>query len=298
MMSKLNRAGLLAMILVHQPGLAQQPVDERRAAPRDGTVKITNNAGSITVVAWDSDGVAIKGTLAPEIERLNFSTDERATRIRVVVPREFRDRRLEGSDLQVWVPRGSHVAVRTASGNIAVSDVRAGVDLESVEGDIRVEGAFRGVYAQTASGDIEINAVRKGPLRVRSMSGAVTVRGNGGYIDISTVSGDTWVSSEFVWDGQITSVSGDIHFEGEFERDASFYFESNSGTIELVLQARAAADFDITTVSGSIETDFPVDTTGTLRSGRAREYVFSVGGRGTHIRMKTYKGKVRIKRQE
>lgn len=296
MMKNTFKAAMLALAFTASAASAQTAVDERLAASRDGTVKVTNLAGSVRVTGWDRDTVAIAGTLGSEIERLAFESDDRATKIRVVPIRESRARPLEGSDLEIRVPRGSHVAVRTWWGDIRIENVQGGADLESTEGDIRVRGAFRAIHAQTAAGNIDIDATRKGVLRVKSVGGDITVRGAGGYIDVSTVSGSARVEGRRVWEGRITSVSGDIRFSGDFERDGSFEFESNSGTIELVLPSDIAADFDIISFSGLLETDFPADTTATLHGNR-REYVFNVGGKGTHIKMKTYKGRVRIRKK-
>lgn len=295
-MKNVYATAFLALVVAANAAFAQTQVDERRPASRDGTVKITNPAGSVHVIGWDRDSVAITGTLTSEIERLNVGGDQRATKIRVVPLKNYRAQPLEGSDLIVRVPNGSHVAVR-ASGDIEAEDIRAGVDLESTDGNIRIRGFFRAVYAQTAAGDIDIDASRKSMLRAHSVGGDVTVRGAGGYIEVSTVSGNALVEGQRVWEGRVTSVSGDILFRGTFERDGSFQFESNSGTIELILPPDAAANFDITSFSGQLESEFPADTSEVV-DGSRREYIFNIGGRGAQIKVKTFKGKVRLRKGE
>ena len=51
-------AGVLAATLA-SAGSAQTSVDQRRAAEADGTVEIENPAGTIHVVGWDRNEVAV-----------------------------------------------------------------------------------------------------------------------------------------------------------------------------------------------------------------------------------------------
>lgn len=294
----------LLLIVVTGSAAAQQRVDEKRAASHDGTVKISSTAGSIRVVGWDRDTVAITGTLGAEIAHLDFRIDERATRIYVVPNRTVFDAAdtdalvLLGSDLEIRVPRRSYVAVRTVSATIDVVDMSGGVDLVSEGGDIRVtagsqrRGARRieywplSIYAESAGGDIDIDARTK-IVRAKSVNGSVTVRRGHGFVEISTVSGDARLSGEGISRGGISTVSGDIWFEGDFERGAlSFSFQTHSGSIELRLPSHIAAFFDLSTVSGRIENEF----------APASASSFSTGRGGARVKVTSFKGGIRILR--
>jgi DUF4097 and DUF4098 domain-containing protein YvlB len=261
-------------------------VDERGPAARDGTVKITNAEGTVRVTGWYRDSVAVTGTLGAGAERLEFSTDARETKIRVLLSRDAET--VEGSELEVRVPRFSYVAVRTSAAEIEVVDVGGGLDLESVSGGIRVSGNPRMVYAESAGGDVHLEVATK-IARAKTLNGDVTVLGARGFLEVSTVSGDAIVTGEELWEGSITSVSGNIRYEGDFQSEGSFSFESHSGIIELALPARTAADFRLTTFTGvKTENDFaPAD---------ARS--FAIGGGGTLIQVRSFKGTVRILKGE
>jgi hypothetical protein len=273
-------------------------VNERKPAPHDGTVKITDLAGSVRVSGWDRDSVAIRGALGEGVERLEFSTDERATRIRVLMKREYRGKLVTGSDLEIRVPRQSHVAVRTGTGAIGLSDVSGAVDLESADGTIRVEGAPRFVYARSVGGAVEVAGLSK-VVRASSVSGRVTIRRAAGYVEASTVSGDVRLSGRGLWEGEVTTVSGDIGFDGSFDRGGSFSFETSSGAIEIGLPSWMGADIDIVTYSGSITNDLEPDAK-PVRSanGPRRELVFSTAGGGTRLAIRTFKGAVHLLRSE
>ncbi len=282
MTKRLAAVGLAAFLLSNQAAIAQREVNERRPAASDGTVKITNAVGSVTVRGWDRDTVAVSGKLGVGSERLELSVGERDTRIRVVVPRDALTN--QGSELVVHVPRGSHVAVRTAAADVTISDVTGALDLESVSGQISASGRPRLVYAESAAGDVYIDVVAKA-IRARSVGGNVTVLRALGYLQVSTVSGSARVEGNGLWEGEVSSVSGDILFAGDFDSGGSFHFESHSGTVQLTLPSNIAADFEITTFgNGGIENQF----------APASERSFSTGGGGTQLSIKSFKGKLRI----
>ena len=108
---------------------AQEAIDEGLAATPDGTVKITNAAGSVRVRGWSRDSVGVSGTLGAGSEGIEFSVTGRETRIRVVLPRGA-TQELRATDLVVHVPRESHVAIRTAAADVDVDSVYGVVDAE------------------------------------------------------------------------------------------------------------------------------------------------------------------------
>jgi len=276
----------LLTLLVPAAAAAQQRLDERLPASRDGTVKITSAIGVISVRGWQNDSVAVTGLLGDRAARLEFVSEGRETRIRAVLPSDMEA--TEQTTLDVQVPRGSHVAVRSSTADIQIRDVDGAVDLESVGGDIAVRGSPRMIYAETAGGDIEIEASERAStkvIRASSLNGSVTVSGARGYIDVSTVGGRAYIAGENIWEGEAKSVSGDVIFEGGFDPGGSFYFESHGGDIELRVPADSHIDFDVTSIySGRVTNDFAA----------ADERAFSIGGGGTRVRIKSFKGDIRI----
>lgn len=261
--------------------------DERRSAASDGTVKITNPAGSVSVSGWSADSVRVTGRLGDEVEGVEFSTDERATHIRVVLRKAWRDRPVGGSDLEVSVPLSSHVAVRTREGTVEIRRVSGAVDLESETGDLTIHDSPRFVYARSVGGDVAITGVSK-LMRASSVAGSVTVDRGAGYVELSTVSGPIRVAGRNLWEGRVQSVSGDIRFEGDFQESGSFAFESNSGRIELLVSPNIRADFDVSAYAGRVLTELA----GASISGSGN--LFSLNGGGTRLQVRTFKGTVRI----
>ncbi len=274
-------AGL--MVLGASTALAQRPIDERRPAAREGTVKISNAVGSVRITGWSKDTIAIAGTIAEGAE-IDFQVGGRETSIRVTAPTSSSLQPVDPSAIEVRVPRQSSVAVRTVEASIQVSGVQGSADVESQTGDVRVSGPIRTVYAESAGGDVDLDVSTK-VARAKTVDGDITVREARGYLDVSTVSGTLQVFGLEVWETELTSVSGDISFEGSLSREGSLYVESHSGTIDLALDPNQRADFDVLSVAGAVENSLS-DATGRT---------FSVGGGGTQVKIKSFKGVVKIR---
>ncbi len=174
----MKRLGLAVMALaaVAFPAAAQQKLDERRPASKDGVVEIDNVSGSVTVTGWDRDEVAVTGTLGRGSERLEFTGGSGRTEVRVVLPHFARH--VDGSDLEIKVPGGSRVEVNTVSAEIGVDLVAGPVRLESVSGRVKLGGSPREFEAKTVSGDIEITAAAA-PGRASSVSGTIALARRG-----------------------------------------------------------------------------------------------------------------------
>jgi DUF4097 and DUF4098 domain-containing protein YvlB len=88
--------------------------------------------------------------------------------------------------------------VKSASGDLHVGSVAQRSNLQLVSGDVYIAEADDAISANTVSGDQRFEAVLKGRLELRAISGDISVgvrRGSRVFIDANTVSGST--SSEF-----------------------------------------------------------------------------------------------------
>lgn len=270
---------------------AQQPVDVRRGAVSDGTVKISAGAGKIRIVGWFRDTVAVTGVVGRVDDVVEIRALDQATTIHVGRRVNAPDQgdRSAGTDLEIRVPLRSYVAVRTVSAEVDVDSLTGGVDLETETGSIRVLGfATRSVYAESAAGDIEVAAHSK-IVRVKSVNGRITVRRALGFLTASTVSGDIRVGGDHLSQVEVSSVSGNIEFDGSLARDGfGFTFESHGGSIELRLPENLTADLDVRALKGRVENAFAPASGGAA---------VSVGGGGAPIKVTSFKGHVRISKR-
>jgi hypothetical protein len=93
---------------------------------------------------------------------------------------------------------GGSLDVKSVSGDVHVGSVARDANVQSVSGDVYIGDAAASIRANTVSGDQRYEAVVRGRLELRAVSGDIGVgirRGSRVFIDANTVSGST--SSEF-----------------------------------------------------------------------------------------------------
>jgi DUF4097 and DUF4098 domain-containing protein YvlB len=291
----MNRIGIFALAVAAAalPAVAQQRVDETKPAAKDGTVEVHNVAGSVRVTGWDQDQVAVSGTLGRGTERLEFTSGDRRTVVRVVLPHSAHH--VDGSDLEIRVPRGSTLEVSTVSADVSVDKVGGEMDLEAVSGQITVAGEPKRFSARSVSGDVEITAANA-PGRAKSVSGGVKLNGVTGDVEAGSVSGDITVKGGDVSRVDLETTSGDIRLDAGLAKDARVNAKTVSGTVELTLPAATAADFDVTTFSGNITNDFGPAAKRTSEYGPGKELSFATGA-GGRITAKSFSGNVHLRKK-
>ena len=72
-------------LLAALPGIAAAgtPINKRTSADPNGTVEVSNVAGSVTVTGWNRNEVEVTGELGDGTEKLEFTKSEKLTRIKV-----------------------------------------------------------------------------------------------------------------------------------------------------------------------------------------------------------------------
>jgi len=283
---------LTALLVLAGSCWAQQEVNERRQADPSGVVEIENVAGSVEVVGWGQAELVVTGTLGRGTERLDVDGDGHRIRIKVVLPRDARN--VDGSDLTIRVPAGSRVEVSTVSADIHVAGLEGRVDLQSVSGSILVGGTPAELEAETVSGELD---VERAPDRseLASVSGDVTVTWAEGAIEAASVSGDVIIRDGSLDRAELATTSGNVRCEAEVTGRGSFDMETMSGNVVMVVPAGVAAEFEISTFSGSIRSQLGPEPQRTNRYAPGEELNFSTGAGGPRISLSSFSGNVELR---
>jgi len=266
--------------------LGQAPAGGTRFEQRwpfaaDGSVRIVNPAGRIRVIGWDTDSLAVSGRGPGSLAAAGTAN----VRKLVVTGK---------AELEVHVPRGARVWVKSVSADIDVVGVDGTLDLNSVGGAIHVVGTPADVTAETMGGPVEL-AGGSGRARVKTVSGDILLRGASVDLGASTLSG-TIVVRAAGWQrggtgvqrGHFESVTGDVRFDGELGRGGIVEVESQSGAVALRVPATTVADFDLLSIGGSITNRLTADVAerGALR--------FSTGPGGAQVIVRSFKGSISL----
>jgi hypothetical protein len=192
----------------------------------------------------------------------------------ITVPADATIRSRTGSGDQSIEGTHGNAEVQTGSGNVKLANIAGEVRLQTGSGDVRAHEISGAVHGSTGSGDVEIEETGQGDLELRTGSGNITARGiQGGF------RGETG--------------SGEITAEGT--QSGPWEIQTGSGNVHVRLPGNAAFDADVSTNSGSINTDVPVEMTVQGRVEESRKAIRGkVRGGGPLLRVRTGSGDIHI----
>ncbi|HUP88480.1 MAG TPA: DUF4097 family beta strand repeat-containing protein [Longimicrobiales bacterium] len=225
------------------------------------SIAVSNSSGEIRVERGTGSSVTVcverHGRNADELE-IETKNENGVATLRVVHPPN-QGRRFEAdADLTVRVPEGMNsVSFSSASGDVTV------VGIGSDE-----------LSAHTASGSVTARNVRADVLDLSTASGSVRVEGaTAARVKAHTASGDVRVD-----------LNGNV-------RDVNA--STASGSIEIGVPAAFSGEVEMSTASGDMETDFPMQVITKRRNSlRAR-----IGDGSAHVALHTASGDVRLVRR-
>lgn len=270
---------------------ASEVVEQRFEVSGMPTVRVSNVSGETEVTVGASDEVFVRAR-----KRVHGWSEDRARRLLrnveirleqhgdeiVIEPRLFEQERgwLElfrggrvAVDLDVRVPRTTHVDARTVSGDLSLTGTRGPIELQSVSGEVSVR-------------DVQ------GPMRLRTVSGDASASGYAGQVEANSVSGEIEFERSRVRTPDIVTVSGDVDIDALFvpAGEPEARLKTVSGEIRVAL-GDADLDIDLRTVSGDLEVDGPARVE---KQGRRDRHVV-VGAGGPRLRVKTVSGDLSVR---
>lgn len=191
-----------------------------------GTITIKNVSGDVNIKGYDGSAVEVtaykEGRDRDQVEVENLSTANRVSLRADYAEHCNCDASLR---FEVRVPRSvrfNFEKISTASGNLNAENVTGRIEMNTASGDVTLAGV-------------------SGEIRASSASGSVKVKEAAGSVSASSASGDVEVELSRV-EGE-----GDMHFS------------SASGNVNVRLPSSIDATVEMSTVSGSIDTNLPIE---------------------------------------
>jgi DUF4097 and DUF4098 domain-containing protein YvlB len=273
--------------------LAGTSISKRTPADPSGEVEVSNTAGTVKVTGWDRAEVEVTGELGEGTERLEFTSADKVTRIKVILPN--RSHHVEESDLVIHIPAASRLSVNTVSADIDVHGVQGAQRLQSVSADIATDAAEEDVECKTVSGDVTVNGSgKKGLLTITTVSGDAKVTRAAGELNANTVSGDFTLGVTDTSRSRLRSTSGDLTLVSQLAADGRLDIESISGDVRLDLQGAVNAEFDVSSFNGDIRNCFGPKPVSTSEYTPGKEWRVREGQGGARVRIKTLNGDISI----
>ena len=225
-----------------------------------GSISVKNVSGDISITGYDGDAVIVHGfRRGRDSEMVEVEDRSSGNRVDVGVRYPSPCNCDASVRFEVRVPRGMNFEIDKIS---------------------------------TASGDIEVTGVR-GQINVSTASGDVLVKNVNGRINASTASGEMRVV-DVVGEVSAQSASGNVEVEiARLEGTDNMKFSSASGDVSVKLPSNIDADISMTTATGDIKTDFPIEVK-EQRHGPGSQAHGRLGSGSRMIRISTASGDVSL----
>ncbi len=269
---------------------AQQRVDESRPFVASGSLRIMVLEGSLRIRAWDRDSVRVTGTVSGSRSSFYFSPVVGGTaKLGFEAPQGGR------AELELSVPAGTTLWIKTSGAPIHVAGVTGPLDLYTVTGRIQVDGAPRSLYAESMAGPVVVAGSPR-VARVKTGSGDVTYNGSGADIALSTVSGGISLNGE----GELVrltveTIGGEVRMRGSVDPGGVVIVNSHDGPVTLAVPPAMNADFLLVTLQGRLVNELTRGSTRKSSGLKGQELAFTNGSGGAHVTIRTFSGAVRVR---
>jgi hypothetical protein len=317
---------LLSLLLSMPLVFAQEEEKEEEDAPQQSQVRVMPadpavvialclESGNINVVGGDRREVRVSGdddalVTLRRTENPNATTP--ATRLEVLVsgsPKEppMRFGECRGTtDIELEVPRGATLYVKTREGDVEISDVGE-VRAETSSGNIGVRRVAKAVEAASVSGDISLEE-SNGRIRLRSISGSIEavnakITEPNDFLYANTMSGDVRLEQIAQPRVEASAITGDINLTGPLARGGSYSFKTTTG--DITLNMPDSVSFQVTakvSQGGEVITDFPLKYTGSapatdvISSGKLIG-TYGTGPAAATLNLVSFSGTLRLRKQ-
>jgi len=267
--------------------LAADNRQEKRLTVAPGAViNIVNNAGMVNLHGGSGQQVVVTSTTHSDSVNVAPTVTADGRRVEISVQSASGQKLTDDDakvDLDVTVPAGVSVVVRTAT---------ASVMAEGLNGDLS---------ASSDTGQITLKNVSKAHIHIRGVAAPVSLANvKGGDVDITAAGGNVDMVNVTGHKVTVGTTSGNIGFQGDVSGGGDYTFTSHSGGIDLTIPESASFELDARAVRGTVENDFPL-----VQKSHA-QYPQTTGGRSfsgtshsgsSSVQVQSFSGRIRVKKQ-
>jgi hypothetical protein len=269
-------------------------IHQTRPFIRNGNLRIMLLEGSVRVGTWDRDSIRVAARLDAAGRRGFYfaASPEGAGKLGVDTDGAG------AAELDVTVPPGTRLWVKTAGAPIEVSGVEGSLDLYAVTGGVRVRGSPRSVYAESMGGDIEVDG-SPAVARLRTGAGSIRVHGAGPDLTLTTVTGGITVTAGApLRRVAAETVSGLVRIDAALEPVSAVSVTSHDGAVELRVPPATDAEFRVVTLEGELRNELTRGGARKTAGLKGRELSFTSGSGDAQVTVRTFSGTVTIRPRE
>jgi hypothetical protein len=309
--------GIVAFCILFAAALvsAQFKLERRLALEPRGTFTLETDSGAVVVTGDSTSGALVTITSRREdLDRyFDFQFEELPGAAKVTVRRRgwltsfFGSSFGGGPQFTVHVPRATTVNVITSGGTVNASGLAGSTRVRSSGGSLHIADIEGNVDGHTSGGSIAVRQVRGdiaihtsgGGIEVADVRGTARVNTSGGSIEIDAVTGEIYAETS----GGGVDIRGagnrvEAHSSGgpvtvgfAAGNNRGGVLSTSGGGVRVEIDPKVSLTLDASTSGGSVISDVPVTTSGTISRGSLRG---DINGGGSLLRLRSSGGGIRI----
>ncbi|MEP0766724.1 MAG: DUF4097 family beta strand repeat protein [Fimbriimonadia bacterium] len=156
------------------------------------------------------------------------------------------------TDLEVYVPAGVKLDVKTASGDVEIRNTRAAVKLTTHSGNCSISGAADRLTVVATSGDVSVKEFDGTQMTVETRSGDISLNEVHANINVRTASGDLSLNKVTGDAISAEAISGDVDVVFAEPFDGACNLRAVNGDIHIAAPDGSSCRVILSSISGEV----------------------------------------------
>lgn len=264
--------------------------DETVPVQRGARLLVNNFAGDVIVHTWDKDAVHV---VARHQSRMQVQVRPTAGGLAISASGT---RGPQGSvDYDITAPAWMPVRVEGTYNFVTVDGAQNEVFANTVRGDVTIKGGSGNVTAKSVEGEIHVEGAH-GKVNVSSVNEKIVIVDTSGEITADSVNGAITMTGIDARSVDISTVNGDILYEGRLADGGHYSFGTHNGNLSLGLPDAVNATFTIRTYQGTFSTELPMEGVNRADLQRGRRVTTTLGNGSADVSLETFGGSIRLRK--
>lgn len=268
---------------------ARTPQTDRTVTVAKGSrLSVSNDAGEVVLRTWDKDSLRVQAS-----HNSRATIDIQTTGNIVSVRSRSAGGPVGAVDYEITAPAWLPVKVSGQFIYIGIEGAQNEVSAETVRGDIVIKGGSGIVTAKSVQGEVIVEDA-KGRINASSINEGVRISGAVGDITAETTNGDISLTKVDAKSIEVTTINGDIQFEGPVTAGGPYRLSTHNGDITMILPENTNATFTVRTYNGDFSSNLQTKAVGEIRRGRRATY--TIGSGAAEVELESFGGTIRLRR--
>lgn len=286
-----------------------KPAEKSIAADFKVNISLCVSEGNVKINGWDRNEIR---AFVNEGSEVGFNVREKNKQNNNVVwviiqgfdqaknPAPDADECLSGEEIELDVPRGAVVSIKSQASETTVDSV-AKARVENVGGDIFLSNIAQGIFATTYEGDVTVEK-SSGAMTLASTTGNIVAFNVspseiGDIFKAKTSSGAITLQQVEHRQMEVNSNSGSMKYIGLLQNGGQYTFGTLNGSMQLLIPEKSSCKLNASYGFGAFDSQIPLQNIVKTPNSKTQSLSALMGGGDANVNLRTYSGVILIRKQ-